>query len=91
MPVVNGKKYPYTKKGKAAANKARKGKFFGGGIETTDAFQIPGRIMGVPSKKPSKPKASSGSKVYSKPLTKQPKNLGMRNRFNSGGGVAKPN
>ena len=24
MPVVNGKKYPYTKKGKAAAKKAAK-------------------------------------------------------------------
>lgn len=26
MPMVNGKKYPYTKKGKAAAKKAKKKK-----------------------------------------------------------------
>jgi hypothetical protein len=26
MPMVNGKKYPYTKKGKAKANKAKKNK-----------------------------------------------------------------
>jgi len=27
MPMVNGKKYPYTKKGKAAAKKAKKKKY----------------------------------------------------------------
>jgi len=27
MPMVNGKKYPYTKKGKAAAKKAKKRKY----------------------------------------------------------------
>lgn len=27
MPMVNGKKYPYTKKGKAAAMKAKKKKY----------------------------------------------------------------
>ena len=30
MPVVDGKKYPYTKEGKAAAAKARKGYAKGG-------------------------------------------------------------
>jgi len=28
MPMVNGKKYPYTKEGKAAAEKARKKKMY---------------------------------------------------------------
>tara|TARA_Y100001963_G_C6706074_1_gene411949 strand:+ start:654 stop:929 length:276 start_codon:yes stop_codon:yes gene_type:complete len=91
MPVVNGKKYPYTKKGKAAASKARKGKFFGGGIETTDAFQLPGRVMGTAPKRSSKPRGISGATKYTQPPTSLPKNLGMRDRFNSGGGVAKPN
>ena len=30
MPKVNGKEYPYTKEGKAAAEKARKKKTYGG-------------------------------------------------------------
>ena len=30
MPMVNGKKYPYTKEGKAAADKARNKKMYGG-------------------------------------------------------------
>ena len=31
MPVVNGKHYPYTEKGKAAARKAKKAKGMAGG------------------------------------------------------------
>ena len=101
MPVVDGKHYPYTKKGKAAANKARQGKSLGGrmdfgiGIQTTDDFQVPnfttGRFMGMAPKKSSKPKGISGAQKYSAPPTPLPKKLGMRDRFTTGGGVAKPN
>ena len=93
MPMVDGKKYPYTKKGKEEANKARQGKFFGGGIQTTDDFQVPnfttGRFMGMAPKKSSKPKGMSGAKKYSAPPPQLPK-MGKRNLFHSGG-VAKPN
>ena len=94
MPMVDGKKYPYTKKGKAAADKARQGKFgggmnFGNGIETTDAFQLPGRIMGTAPRQSTKPRGISGAKQYSAPPKQLPK-MGNRNLFHSGG-VAKPN
>ena len=33
MPMVNGKKYPYTKEGKAAADKARDRNIHGGKVQ----------------------------------------------------------
>lgn len=39
MPMVDGKKYPYTKEGKAAAEKARDKKVYGGKVKS-DIFAL---------------------------------------------------
>ena len=41
MPMVNGKKYPYTKEGKAAAEKARKKKTYGGRMKKATGGPMP--------------------------------------------------
>ena len=41
MPHVNGKEYPYTKEGKAAAEKARKKKMYGGRIKKAKGGVMP--------------------------------------------------
>ena len=41
MPMVNGKKYPYTKEGKAAADKARKKKMYGGRMKKATGGPMP--------------------------------------------------
>ena len=39
MPMVDGKKYPYNKEGKAAADKARDKKMYGGKVKS-DIFAM---------------------------------------------------
>ena len=41
MPMVNGKKYPYTKEGKAAAEKAKKKKMYGGRMKKATGGPMP--------------------------------------------------
>ena len=50
MPMVNGKKYPYTKAGKAAAMKAKKKKMMGNKAGT----------MPTPNRMKAKPKMKKG-------------------------------
>ena len=41
MPKVNGKEYPYTEEGKAAAKKARKKKTYGGRMKKATGGPMP--------------------------------------------------
>ena len=41
MPMVNGKKYPYTKEGKAAAEKAKKKIMYGGRMKKATGGPMP--------------------------------------------------
>ena len=54
MPMVNGKKYPYTEQGKKEAAKARKKKYGGGGAKKS--MRMPyghgGKAEAMPKAKP---------------------------------------
>ncbi len=48
MPKVNGKEYPYTKEGKAAAEKARKKKMYGGMAKKRNTYKDGGMSKAKP-------------------------------------------